>query len=79
LENGAPLGFPKGELSPKIGLQGKYGPHVDSTQKRLQQSVRVTSRSMREARHIFNLGHGILPDVPVENAIHFVSECKRVS
>jgi uroporphyrinogen decarboxylase len=78
--------FPKGvsafiatKLGDKYVLQGNMEPCRLYSQEETTSSVEAIQEIMGGERHIFNLGHGILPDVPVENAKHFVSECQRVS
>lgn len=74
-----PMELAKAKLGDRYVLQGNMEPcrlyDKDSTTKSIEQIHSV----MGGKRHIFNLGHGILPDIPRENAIHFVSECKRIS
>jgi len=74
-----PMELAKEKLGDKYVLQGNMEPCRLYSQEMTTKSVENIHNVMGGKRHIFNLGHGILPDVPVENAIHFVSECKRVS
>jgi uroporphyrinogen decarboxylase len=76
---GTPMALAKEKLGSKYVLQGNMEPCRLYSKEATTECVESLADTMREGRHIFNLGHGILPDVPVENAIHFVSECKRVS
>jgi len=69
----------KEKLGDKYVLQGNMEPCRLYSKEATTQCVEALQEIMGTKRHIFNLGHGILPDVPVENAKHFVSECKRVS
>ncbi|MCF6309180.1 MAG: uroporphyrinogen decarboxylase [Sulfurimonas sp.] len=74
-----PMALAKEKLGNKYVLQGNMEPCRLYSQKMTTQAVEDIHATMGGKRHIFNLGHGILPDVPVENAIHFVKECQRVS
>jgi len=74
-----PMAFAKERLGEKYVLQGNMEPCRLYSQEATTKCVEVIQETMQGKRHIFNLGHGILPDVPVENAIHFVNECHRVS
>jgi len=74
-----PMELAKEKLGEKYVLQGNMEPCRLYSQEETTKSVEAIQEVMGTSRHIFNLGHGILPDIPVANAKHFVSECQRVS
>ena len=76
---GTPMALAKEKLGDRYVLQGNMEPCRLYSKEATTKCVEVIQETMGGERHIFNLGHGILPDVPVENAIHFVGECHRVS
>lgn len=71
-----PMSFAMEVLGEEVGLQGNF----DSTllfasQERIESAVRDLFEELGGRRgHIFNLGHGILPETPVEN-VSFLIEC----
>jgi len=76
---GTPMALAKEKLGEQYVLQGNMEPCRLYSKEATTECVEAIQEVMGGKRHIFNLGHGILPDVPVENAIHFVKECQRVS
>ena len=76
---GTPMALAKEKLGDRYVLQGNMEPCRLYSQEATTACVEAIQEIMGGKRHIFNLGHGILPDVPVENAKHFVRECHRVS
>lgn len=76
---GTPMALAKEKLGDKYVLQGNMEPCRLYDKEATTKCVEGIQSIMQGQGHIFNLGHGILPDVPVENAIHFVKECQRVS
>ena len=70
-------GFRK-SIGPGIALQGNVDPAVLLGPAEKIRSVTLeTVRSLGGRGHILNLGHGILPNTPVENAQLFVETCQR--
>ena len=63
----------------KYTLQGNMEPTRLYSKSATREAVERIANIMKGHRHIFNLGHGILPDVPVENAKYFVNLCKELS
>lgn len=60
-------------VGPKIALQGNVDPAVlFATQEKIRDATISTIASLNGKGHILNLGHGILPNTPVENALHFI-------
>lgn len=62
----------------RITLQGNYDPaHLLGPVDMIRREVREMIDRFGKRRYIVNLGHGILPDVPVENARAFVQAVKE--
>ena len=60
-------------------LQGNMDPTRLYSKSATKEAVERIAKIMKGHRHIFNLGHGILPDIPVENAKYFVDLCKEIT
>jgi uroporphyrinogen decarboxylase len=70
------LGAARDLIGPQMAVQGNLDPTVlYSTREIIEREVkRVLDENADRPGHIFNLGHGILPTVPPENA-RFMVEC----
>jgi uroporphyrinogen decarboxylase len=75
------LGRVRDEIGGKKALQGNLDPTVlFAPKEKIRSEVRRILESYgRGAGHVFNLGHGILPKTPVENAKYVVECVKELS
>jgi uroporphyrinogen decarboxylase len=64
-----------------VSLQGNMDPALlYASPERIRTAVQgILEKFGKGSGHIFNLGHGILPDVPVEHAKAFVQAVKNES
>jgi uroporphyrinogen decarboxylase len=70
----------RARIGPKLTLQGNLDPCVLlSTPEIITKKAHDLIVAGRGHRHILNLGHGILPMTPVENARAFIEAAKRPS
>lgn len=67
-----PLDLARDKLSHKFTLQGNMEPCRLYDKNAIKKGVEQILQIMQGKAHIFNLGHGILPDIPVENAKYFI-------
>lgn len=70
---GTPMSLAKEKLGSKYVLQGNLEPARLYSKEAMLEGVEEILSVMNEDRgHIFNLGHGMIPDLPRENAIELV-------
>lgn len=75
------LGKVRKEIGDRVALQGNMDPTVlYANKEKIKEEVkRILSSYGNGSGHIFNLGHGILPDVNPENAKFFIETVKEES
>lgn len=77
---GTPMNLAKEKLGKKYVLQGNLEPSrlydMDSMRRGVKEILDIMGK---DGGHIFNLGHGMLPDLPRENAIELVKMVREIS
>lgn len=75
------IGIARSIVNRRTALQGNMDPTLlYSNPDRIRHEVlAILEKYGRHPGHIFNLGHGVLPDVPVENVKAFVNTVKNES
>lgn len=77
---GTPLELAKQKLGAKYVLQGNLEPSRLYDMEAMERGVNEILGIMNDVSgHIFNLGHGMLPDLPRENAIELVKMVRKLS
>ena len=74
-----PMDLAVAKLGNKYTLQGNMEPTRLYDKNAIKQGVSQILEIMKGKNHIFNLGHGILPDIPVENAKYFINLVHEMS
>ncbi|MDA3075995.1 uroporphyrinogen decarboxylase [Campylobacter sp. JMF_04 NA10] len=74
-----PIDLAAKKLGQKYTLQGNMEPTRLYDKNAIKQGVSQILEIMKNRPHIFNLGHGILPDIPVENAKYFINLVHEMS
>lgn len=77
---GTPMNLAKEKLGKKYVLQGNLEPSrlydMDSMRRGVKEILDIMGK---DGGHIFNLGHGMLPDLPRENAIELVKMVREAT
>ncbi|MEG8947733.1 uroporphyrinogen decarboxylase [Rosettibacter firmus] len=75
------LGKAKNEIGKKVALQGNLDPAIlyASKEKIREEALMILNSFGNGSGHVFNLGHGILPDVNPEHAKYLVEVVKEES
>lgn len=75
------IGKVRSQIGDKTAIQGNMDPAVLlAPLSKIEEEVKnILSRYGSGSGHVFNLGHGILPETPVENAKFFVHKVKELS
>lgn len=78
LDYATPLGF-AGELPAGLGVQGNLDPlRLLAGGEQMDKRVREIIAGFRERPHIFNLGHGIVPETPIAHVERLIAAARGV-
>lgn len=74
-----PLSVAKNKIGDKFVLQGNLEPARLYSEAKMNEGVEEIINIMQNTRHIFNLGHGMIKDLPRDNAIKLIKNVREIS